>query len=79
MSHPKTLEDNGEAAAVDAANAKAEVPLTGTDEGGVDEDGDGDEDEPVMEGEVEILTDENFERLTQASTGATTGDWFISE
>ena len=24
------------------------------------------------------LTDENFEHDTQASTGATTGDWFIS-
>lgn len=26
---------------------------------------------------VKILTDENFEHLTQASTGMTTGDWFI--
>lgn len=23
------------------------------------------------------LTDENFEHLTQAATGSTTGDWFI--
>jgi len=23
------------------------------------------------------LSDENFEQLTQASTGATTGDWFV--
>lgn len=26
---------------------------------------------------VHELTDENFEHLTQASTGATTGDWFV--
>lgn len=26
---------------------------------------------------VKELSDENFEHLTQASTGATTGDWFI--
>ncbi len=26
---------------------------------------------------VVVLNDENFEHLTQASTGATTGDWFI--
>ena len=26
---------------------------------------------------VRTLTDSNFESLTQASTGATTGDWFI--
>ncbi|XP_074615409.1 thioredoxin domain-containing protein-like isoform X3 [Acropora palmata] len=26
---------------------------------------------------VKILNDESFEHLTQASTGATTGDWFI--
>ncbi|XP_073240989.1 thioredoxin domain-containing protein-like [Porites lutea] len=26
---------------------------------------------------VQILNDNNFEHLTQASTGATTGDWFI--
>ncbi len=26
---------------------------------------------------VVTLTEENFEHLTQASTGATTGDWFI--
>lgn len=38
------------------------------------------DDEPMMPGgKVEILTDENFERITQVSTGATTGDWFISE
>jgi hypothetical protein len=29
--------------------------------------------------EVVILTGENFEHLTQASTGATTGDWFLGE
>ncbi|CAD5113589.1 DgyrCDS2752 [Dimorphilus gyrociliatus] len=27
---------------------------------------------------MRILTDDNFEHLTQASTGATTGDWLIS-
>ena len=26
---------------------------------------------------VKILTDENFEHDTQATTGATTGDWFV--
>lgn len=26
---------------------------------------------------VKELSDENFEHLTQASSGATTGDWFI--
>lgn len=26
---------------------------------------------------VKELNDENFEHLTQASTGATTGDWFV--
>lgn len=26
---------------------------------------------------VKELNDNNFEHLTQASTGATTGDWFI--
>lgn len=26
---------------------------------------------------VQELTDETFEHLTQASTGATTGDWFV--
>ena len=26
---------------------------------------------------VRDLTDLNFEHLTQASTGATTGDWFV--
>jgi len=26
---------------------------------------------------VKELTDDTFEHLTQASTGATTGDWFI--
>ena len=29
--------------------------------------------EPV----VKELTDDTFEHLTQASTGATTGDWFV--
>lgn len=29
--------------------------------------------------EVVDLTVENFEHLTQASTGATTGDWFVGE
>lgn len=26
---------------------------------------------------VKELSDENFEHLTQAATGATTGDWFV--
>lgn len=26
---------------------------------------------------IKELSDENFEHLTQASTGATTGDWFV--
>lgn len=26
---------------------------------------------------VKELTDDNFEHLTQVSTGATTGDWFV--
>lgn len=26
---------------------------------------------------VKDLSDDNFEHLTQASTGATTGDWFV--
>ena len=30
----------------------------------------------VHEG-IKILTDDTFEHLTQASTGATTGDWFV--
>lgn len=33
----------------------------------------GDNREPV----VKELSDVNFEHLTQASTGATTGDWFV--
>lgn len=28
--------------------------------------------------EVVVLTDDNFEHLTQAATGATTGDWFVA-
>lgn len=35
--------------------------------------------EPLVRGKVEVLTEENFERVTQVATGATTGDWFISE
>lgn len=26
---------------------------------------------------VKVLTDDNFERVTQAASGATTGDWFV--
>lgn len=37
------------------------------------------EDEPTPGAKVEVLTEENFERVTQVSTGATTGDWFIGE
>ena len=29
------------------------------------------------ESDTKILTDENFEHLTQASSGATTGDWLL--
>lgn len=32
----------------------------------------------VLASEVVELTDANFEHLTQASTGATTGDWFVA-
>lgn len=32
----------------------------------------------VSASEVVELTDANFEHLTQASTGATTGDWFVA-
>ena len=28
--------------------------------------------------EVVVLTDDNFEHLTQAATGAPTGDWFVA-
>lgn len=31
----------------------------------------------VLGSEVVILDDSNFEHLTQAATGATTGDWFV--
>ena len=37
------------------------------------------EDKSTPRGKVEILGDDNFEKITQASTGATTGDWFVSE
>ena len=30
---------------------------------------------PLISGEVVVLDSKNFEHLTQASTGATTGDW----
>ena len=30
-----------------------------------------------VSGQVQPLTDNNFERLTQASTGMTTGAWFV--
>ena len=30
-----------------------------------------------VSGQVQPLTDKNFERLTQASTGMTTGAWFV--
>ncbi|CAN0435118.1 unnamed protein product, partial [Pylaiella littoralis] len=55
------------AAAAAAAAAASEVA---TDAGG--------DDEPAIPGAtVQVLTDDDFERLTQVSTGATTGDWFI--
>lgn len=38
------------------------------------------DDEPAIPGAtVQVLGDDNFERLTQVSTGATTGDWFVGE
>ena len=33
--------------------------------------------EPGFQSDVVVLTSKNFEHLTQAATGATTGDWFI--
>ena len=30
-----------------------------------------------VSGQVQPLTDKNFEHLTQASTGMTTGAWFV--
>ncbi|KAG5184872.1 thioredoxin domain-containing protein [Tribonema minus] len=34
-------------------------------------------DDDFPKAEVVLLTEQNFEHLTQASTGATTGDWFV--
>ena len=31
----------------------------------------------ATEVDVVVLTDANFEHLSQAATGATTGDWFV--
>ncbi|CAM9357918.1 unnamed protein product [Ectocarpus sp. 6 AP-2014] len=62
-----------------AAAAAAEIPQ----EPKVDADEDGmggaeGEEEPAIPGAtVQVLTDGDFERITQASTGATTGDWFV--
>lgn len=33
---------------------------------------------PEIEAKVHLLDEENFERLTQAATGATTGPWLVS-
>ena len=33
--------------------------------------------EENQSGTAQVLTDTDFEHLTQASTGATTGDWFV--
>eukprot|EP00903_Cladosiphon_okamuranus_P007200 g6991.t1 len=55
--------------AEDAA-ASAAAAVEAVEEGG--------DDEPAIPGAtVQVLTEENFERLTQVSTGATTGDWFV--
>ncbi len=32
---------------------------------------------PLGKGAVKVLNEESFEHLTQAATGATTGDWFV--
>lgn len=64
-------EDAGAAAAAAAAPEKVADAAAEVVEG---------EDEPAIPGAtVQVLTEANFERLTQVSTGATTGDWFIGE
>lgn len=47
----------------------------GEKEGGGDDGGDG----PMTVAIVQVLTEENFERITRVATGATTGDWFVGE
>lgn len=47
--------------------------------GDAGEDQDEDEEPTIPGATVEVLNEENFERVTQAATGATTGDWFVSE
>lgn len=68
-------------AADGAAAAAAEIsqePKMDADEDGMG--GAEGEEEPTIPGAtVQVLTDGDFERITQASTGATTGDWFVGE
>ncbi|CAM9896780.1 unnamed protein product, partial [Hapterophycus canaliculatus] len=68
----------GEAADVEVAAASdvaAKVVEAG-DAGGAG--GEEEEEEPAIPGAtVQVLTDGDFERLTQVATGATTGDWFV--
>lgn len=47
--------------------------------GDAGEEQDADEEPTIPGATVEVLNEENFERVTQAATGATTGDWFVSE
>ena len=35
--------------------------------------------EPTPVATVQVLTEENFERITRVATGVTTGDWFVGE
>lgn len=74
-----TAEESSESVAAAAAAAVGEVAgadVTEVAAADVEEE----DDEPTISGAtVQILTEENFERVTQVSTGATTGDWFIGE
>lgn len=67
--------EEGLKAATDAAAQGLEVK--GGEAGGADDSGDDDGDEPTPGGTVQVLTEEDFERVTQVATGATTGDWFV--
>ncbi|CAN0064055.1 unnamed protein product, partial [Ectocarpus fasciculatus] len=67
------------AEAADGATAAAEIPQEPKMDAGEDGMGGAEgEEEPTIPGAtVQVLTDGDFERVTQASTGATTGDWFV--
>lgn len=81
MSAEATVEEVKSATdSIKAASAEALDVKAGGGEGGGDDSGDDDsDDEPTPGATVEVLTDENFERITQVATGATTGDWFVGE